>query len=68
MSQWARIRAVFRSKSDQQLDTVHAESRAEIARLLAEGRGREGLDANAKLLGLSRDSQKRPKMIFDTKQ
>ena len=58
------VRRLLRSKTDRRLDDLHDESRAENARASAEGKGRELLAARAKLLGLSSDPKKRPKMKF----
>lgn len=65
-----RVRAAFRkltqSKFDEEVERLHAESRAEATRAVKEGRGWEGLKENAALLGLGQDGAK-PKMIFGAK-
>lgn len=63
----AALKTLLATKVDKQVDRLHAESRAEIARAVAEGRGREGLKESAALLGLSSNGTK-PKMIFGSKR
>jgi hypothetical protein len=45
-------------------DAVRAESRAEVARMCAEGRAWEGMRKNAALLGIKTDGGARLKVIF----
>lgn len=57
------LKRLGRSEIDDRIEKLHADSRAEIAKLCAEGRGKEGMQANAALLGLHTNGSK-PKMIF----
>lgn len=46
------------------MDAIHVASRADMARLSAEGKAWEGLKENVSLLGLKMDSGSRAKMVF----
>lgn len=49
-------------------DALHAESRAEVAKMCAEGRGWEGLRRNVARLGIKSDSGDRPKLVFGARR
>lgn len=64
MSIIRKIREFFRSDIAKQSDSEHAAFRAEQAQMIAAGKGAAYNEESAKLLGLSTDPNKRPKMIF----
>jgi hypothetical protein len=63
------IKKLTRTKFSARGDALRAESRAEIAKMCADGRGWEGLRANVALLGIKTGAgATRPKMVFGAKR
>lgn len=62
------VKSLTRSEFSARGAALRAESRAEVARKCAAGRGWEGLRENAALLGLKSDSGSRPKMVFGARR
>lgn len=62
------VKSLTRSEFSARGAALRAESRAEVARKCAAGRGWEGLRGNAALLGLKSDSCSRPKMVFGARR
>jgi hypothetical protein len=58
------VRAITQSEFSARVDAIHVASRADMARLSAEGKAWEGLKENVSLLGLKMDSGSRAKMVF----
>jgi len=62
------LKALFRSKFDKRGAAIRAESRAEMKRMVAEGRAWEEMLNNVSYLGIKTDSDDPPKMIFTTRE
>ncbi len=62
------ISSAFRSDFAARGDAIRAESRADVARKVAEGEAWEGMKTNAALLGIKSGADSRVKMVFGARR
>lgn len=62
------ISSVTRSDFSARGEALRAESRAEVARQVTNGKAWEGMQTNAALLGIKSGADSRPKMVFGARR